>query len=293
MSHSTKPPRAQSRPANRSSAACAACRYKHHRCDGRRPACTRCVANSKECIYLPSRRRGNPNPRHPRFSSPEIVNEDPTQLSLQTIGDDNRNDGIVGNECPSPLLLNLYYDFFHAAHPCLLPRTYLDLLLTRDAALSLLRVICYIGSLFSLSVSSEERRQDVQEALAGIRARVRPITGFDVQAVLLYSIAIYWSNEPEHGTALLDEAIEMAVELGMNRKDFATQHGDGNPVLEESWRRTWWLFYITDAHIAGSTHVFPFRTGNIDKTVDLPCEEHEYESGVMEFAFPVISLRLN
>lgn len=133
----------------------------------------------------------------------------------------------------------------------------------------------------------------MQEALAGIRARVRPITGFDVQAVLLYSIAIYWSNEPEHGTALLDEAIEMAVELGMNRKDFATQHGDGNPVLEESWRRTWWLFYITDAHIAGSTHVFPFRTGNIDKTVDLPCEEHEYESGVMEFAFPVISLRLN
>lgn len=293
MSHSTKPPRAQSRPANRSSAACAACRYKHHRCDGRRPACTRCVANSKECIYLPSRRRGNPNPRHPRFSSPEIVNEDPAQFSLETIGDGSDNGGIVGNECPSPLLLNLYYDFFHAAHPCVLPRTYLDLLLTRDALRPLLRVICYIGSLFSLSVSSEERRQDVQEALAGIRARVRPITGFDVQAVLLYSIAIYWSNEPEHGTALLDEAIGMAVELGMNRKDFATQHGDGNPVLEESWRRTWWLFYITDAHIAGSTHVFPFRTGNIDKTVDLPCEEHEYESGVMEVAFPVISLRLN
>lgn len=293
MSSSTESSRAKSRPANRSSAACAVCRYKHHRCDGRRPACTRCVASAKECIYLPSRRRGNPKPRHPRLSLPEIVNGDFAQLGLQTVGSGNGNSRIEGGECPSPLLLDLYYDFFHAAHPCVLPRAYLDLFLARDVLRPLLRVICYIGSLFSVSVSSEERMQDVQEILAGIRARVRPITGFDVQAVLLYSIAIYWSNEPEHGTALLDEAIGMAVELGMNRKDFATQHGDGNPVLEESWRRTWWLFYITDAHIAGSTRVFPFRTSNIDKTVDLPCEEHEYESGVMTFAFPVLSLRLN
>ena len=293
MSSSTESPRAPIRPANRSSAACAACRYKHHRCDGRRPACTRCVASAKECIYLPSRRRGNPKPQHPRLSSPEIVNGDSAQIGLHAVdsgnGDRNGNGRIEGGECPIPLLLDLYYDFFHAAHPCVLPRAYLHMFPVRDVLRPLFRVICFIGSLFSVSVSSEERMQNVQETLAGIRARVRPITGFDVQAVLLYSIAIYWSNEPEHGTALLDEAIEMAVELGMHRKDFATRHGDGNPVLEESWRRTWWLFYITDAHIAGSTHVFPFRTSNIDKTVDLPCEEHEYESGVMAFAFPIIS----
>lgn len=134
--------------------------------------------------------------------------------------------------------------------------------------------------------------KEVQETLAGFRTRDRPITGFDVQALLLYSIAVYWSNDPDHGTVLLDEAIQMAVELGMNRKEFPVQHGNNNPVLEESWRRTWWLLYITDAHIAGSTHVFPFRTNNIDKTVDLPCEEHEYDSGVTMFVLPVEAPRI-
>lgn len=160
----------------------------------------------------------------------------------------------------NPILLDLYYDFFHAAHPCALPRSYLNLYLADNKIHLLLRAICYIGSLFSASVSSEKQQRGAQDALAGVRSRNRPITGLDVQALLLYSIAIYWCNEAEHGTALLDEAIQMAVELGMNRKEYAMQHKHDDPVLKESWRRTWWLFYITDAHIAGSTHTFPFRT---------------------------------
>lgn len=278
MSNSTKSSMPPARATNRLSVACAACRYKHHRCDGRKPACSRCVASAKECTYLPSRRRGNPKPRHPPLSLPDAANGHPTQ----SVSQDYLNGGIAEDDTFNSLLLNLYYDYFHAAHPCVLPRPYLDLLLGRDTHQLLSRVICYIGSLFSASISSEERKEDVQSALAGIRTRAQPITGFDVQVVLLYSVAIYWSNEPDNGTALLDEAIQMAVEIGMNRKEFATRHGDNNPVLEESWRRTWWLFYITDAHIAGSTHVFPFRTSSIDKTVNLPCEEHEYEVGVMK-----------
>lgn len=72
----------------------------------------------------------------------------------------------------------------------------------------------------------------------------------------------------------------MALDLGMNRSDFATQHRRNDPILEESWRRTWWEVYITDAHIAGSTHTYPFRTTGIQMDVRLPCEEEEYESGV-------------
>lgn len=276
MSNSAKPCMPPAKVSNRLSVACTACRYKHHRCDGRKPACSRCVAGAKECTYLPSRRRGNPKPRHPPISSPDEAEADLTQSIFQ----DHPSGRLTEDDTPNSQLLNLYYNYFHAAHPCVLPRLYLDLFLGRDALQPLFRVICYIGSLFSPSIYSEERKEDVQSALAGIRTRERPITGFDIQAVLLYSVAVYWSNEPEHGTALLDEAIQMAVEIGMNRKEFATQYGNNNPVLEESWRRTWWLFYITDAHIAGSTHVFPFRTSSIDKTVDLPCEEHEYEFGV-------------
>ncbi|KAJ6091560.1 hypothetical protein N7467_003529 [Penicillium canescens] len=107
----------------------------------------------------------------------------------------------------------------------------------------------------------------------------RSLTAFDVQAVLLYSIVVYWCNEPDRGVELLDEAIRMAVSIGMNRKESSQTYGHGDSFLEESLRRTWWVIYITDAHIAGSTHTYPFRTSSIDITTDLPCEEDEYESG--------------
>lgn len=95
-------------------------------------------------------------------------------------------------------------------------------------------------------------------------------------------IAIYWCNEPDTGVELLDEAIRLALELGMNRRDFAQENSQNDPILAESWRRTWWQIYITDAHIAGSTHKYPFRCSHIEMTVDLPCEEVHYASGVSE-----------
>lgn len=42
------------------------------------------------------------------------------------------------------------------------------------------------------------------------------------------------------------------------------------------------MIYITDAHIAGSTHTFPTETGTVQMTTDLPCEEQHYESGVSD-----------
>ena len=36
--------------------ACTYCRYKHLRCDGKSPTCSRCRADGRECQYLKSRR---------------------------------------------------------------------------------------------------------------------------------------------------------------------------------------------------------------------------------------------
>lgn len=66
----------------------------------------------------------------------------------------------------------------------------------------------------------------------------------------------------------------------MHRAEFASQHGQGDPVLEESWRRTWWSIYITDAHISGNAHSYSTQTGAAQITAELPCEEQQYESGV-------------
>jgi hypothetical protein len=40
------------------------------------------------------------------------------------------------------------------------------------------------------------------------------------------------------------------------------------------------MVYITDAHIAGSTHTFPSQKSNVEITTGLPREEQQYESGV-------------
>jgi hypothetical protein len=155
-------------------------------------------------------------------------------------------------------------------------------LITEPETLQLLVLVMQcIGAIFAVGpLSSNSPVTRVEDFLACFRRRQSSFTGFDVQAVLLFSISVYWCDEITQGLKFLDEAIRMALELGMNQKSFSAQYGQKDPVLEESWRRTWWMIYIADAHIAGSTHTYPLRTIHIPVTVDMPCEEYNYESGV-------------
>lgn len=276
--------------ASRSSLACAPCRYKHLRCDGKKPVCTRCSVDKKECTYHASRRRGNPRPRPSQESSTTTLSEsspapafdDQGCFNLLPSATFNTNHVDSSQATSESITLGLYYEFFHSAHPCVLPRQSLNKYSKGQEIQPLLLVMNYIGSLFATSTSMESLQQEIQNYLVSLRSRTRSVTGFDVQAVLLYSITIYWCNEPDTGVDLLDETIRLALELGINRQEFAQENSRGDPILAESWRRTWWQIYITDAHIAGSTHKFPFRTSNIEMTVDLPCEELDYELGVSE-----------
>lgn len=43
------------------------------------------------------------------------------------------------------------------------------------------------------------------------------------------------------------------------------------------------MIYITDAHIAGSTHTYPTETGAVQIMTALPCEEQYFESGVCQW----------
>jgi hypothetical protein len=143
----------------------------------------------------------------------------------------------------------------------------------------LVQVMRFIGSLYSPKTWSGPLEDLVKAELA---LQQPYTTGFEVQALILYSIALYWCNDTQKSRELLDLATTKAFSLGMNRKEFATDHSGGDPVLAESWRRTWWQLYLTDAHIASSTHATRFGTSQRDvaATVDLPCEESEYCSGV-------------
>jgi len=176
-------------------------------------------------------------------------------------------------------LLELYYTFFHKAHPCALPPQSMRRRLDKDpeSVKLLMLVMSFIGSLYAPSISSDPLEKQLRMELG---YRQRQATGFTVQALLLYSIAVYWNNEIERSLELLDRAICMALDLGMHHREFALVHGEGDPVLEECWRRTWWQLYIDDMHIASSNHILSWKTSCVVTNVELPCEEDEYEAMV-------------
>ncbi|KAJ0419659.1 hypothetical protein BJY00DRAFT_313804 [Aspergillus carlsbadensis] len=178
-------------------------------------------------------------------------------------------------------LLSLYYTYFHGAHPCVLPQWSLRLraALQPETLDLLMPVLQYIGSLYTPSIDSSPLETKLLDTLAALRCAGSTYSPFDIQALLLYSVAVYWSDEIPRALDLLDEVIASAVKIGMNRAGFDTAHGEGDPILEESWRRTWWVLYLTASHVSGSTHTFPCKVDGISVSVRLPCEEGVYEAG--------------
>jgi hypothetical protein len=295
----------------RVSLACVQCRSRHLRCDAATPVCARCVREGSECTYLKSRRGGRARGKRdvPAIPSPlpsiqsNLPKPIPTNLlgqgSLPSLTPDHFESSSAATSnlgaddylgwfpaCDSGSLtraplLELYYTYFHSAQPCALPLRFLRQKESENppGIKLLVNVLQFIGSLYAPKVKSGPLEELVKASLR----ESRPIpNGFEVQALVLYSIAVYWCDEIERARGLLDEAIRKAIALGMNYQAFASKNSNGDPVLAESWRRTWWQLYSTDAHIASSSHVPHFGTSQriITCTVELPCEEDEYYSGV-------------
>ena len=297
--------------------ACIQCRSRKVRCDATLPACNRCVADDKTCEYQKSRRGGRP--RRPTGALLQVAVNDTSAGSKSKMAKGSRAstgsnspghssarcsthsvcDSFDNGACSEPLPLNgvslsrgqvdqllaQYYTFFHASHPCVLPRWSLQARMMSEPAISehLLPVLLYIGSIFTHSIETTPLAEAASQAIRAGRANAQCPNAYHVQALLLYSIAVYWSNEQEKGRELLDGAIESAFSIGMHYKDFAVQNGYGDPLLEESWRRTWWQMHVTDVHISGSTHTYKGLSMSFTATAELPCEERDYESGVSIF----------
>ncbi|KAF9871443.1 C6 zinc finger protein [Colletotrichum karsti] len=100
-----------------------------------------------------------------------------------------------------------------------------------------------------------------------------------VQSRLLYSIALFWYNFKDESKQQMDVAIRVAVDIKMFHADFAKSHSFGDPVMAECWRRTWWMLFVIDAYYAGTLGTMNFTVVDVEATVELPCDEGEYESG--------------
>ena len=178
-------------------------------------------------------------------------------------------------------LTDLFYEYFWPAFPIVLPQQFFQLRNTLEGSgleeLSL--VMQWIGSLYTSYCPSETYYQAASEAIS---SPLLPRTPFNVQAAMLLAIAQRHGPEAMRSESrkTLDFAILLALELDMNRRDFARLWGEGNPVLEESWRRTWYILSFADQHFAMVMNTPIYQLADLPSDVELPCDDEFYITGV-------------
>lgn len=174
-------------------------------------------------------------------------------------------------------LVTSYYKHFHKFHPFLPPRKALVRIhndATNDFDLApVVAVMRLVGHIYTAQELSPQLRDHAEICIA----QASPKHAVLVQCHLLYSVALFWYNSKAEANREIRTAVELAVDLKMFRREFANDHGAKDPVLMECLRRTWWMLYIVDAYYAGTLGTMNFAVFDIDATVDLPCEEWEYE----------------
>lgn len=142
-----------------------------------------------------------------------------------------------------------------------------------DSVSFLLPVVRYIGSHYCLKTAPD----DLEELVFAGACGQLPMTPQSVLGLLLLSIAALGDMKFDYQNGWLDRAISMAFAIGMQHRTFAESSHD--PVLAECYRRIFWGLYLVD-----SMRVIREPSGRLLLretlgTVDLPCEEWEYETG--------------
>jgi hypothetical protein len=295
--------------------ACVQCRSKHLKCDGLSP-CTRCSSNSFECVYVRSR-RGFKGPRrngvqsktpsvvdrscplvHPNGNVPSGLATPPDHRLMTLPGSVDLPLFDIGQELvsfePKPLpsgldlrerCLEAFFYHFHPAHPFVLPRDTFYLLRKERPIDHLEACMRYVGSFYVPQAPTVALGLEAERSVYHPDCRK---DGVRVQAMLILSIGLDGYTYQEKALQILIDAQALALELGMNKREYAYMNGGGSEVLSESWRRTWWELYLVDGMIAGVHQKSSFPMKDIPADVALPCEEKEYASGVGDIQHTVI-----
>lgn len=294
--------------------ACKQCRTRHVKCDATQPICNRCRRDGKECIYQKSRRGGLDRAalarRRERLaaeaaqreaetyqtsaSSPSdgqsedhqtsrLLNSVDASLSTLQFVDQNLASTQVSFQVSEERLLDIFYENYWPGCPVTLPLNQLNQRrLTQNHGMqNLLPVMHWLGSVFAPWAMADSHYEIARKAM---ESPSLPRTPWSVQALMLYAGAQRHCNRTPEAQRMLDLATGIALELRMNTKEFAVAYGEGDPFLEESWRRTYCFLVLHDQHFAIMAINPIFATMNSLNLVDLPCEDEDYISGVSDFA---------
>lgn len=309
----------QQRTGKRVSLACTQCRVKHIRCDAIKPTCGRCQQEQQDCYYPSSKRGGLTKAslaqararktaieRKNGLQGAAVTLDAPDPASRSTHSSDSTSSP-YGSSASIPtalhtnvdfesadesmdMFIKMYYKCFHRYHPCVLPAArlhqYFDNPIFHDQLLPVMSAIRFIGSLYARSPFSETLLKETDSDIA--KARQDSLQSpFVVQALLLYSVALYWSEDDGKAREAMDLALETALQLGMNRSSFATDVAPNDTLLQECFRRTWWQIYIIDAAYAAIERSPTFTAQGVVSEVNLPCSEDDYERGVRSLIDPL------
>ncbi|KAH7012517.1 uncharacterized protein B0I36DRAFT_339522 [Microdochium trichocladiopsis] len=132
----------------------------------------------------------------------------------------------------------------HPAHPFLLPQARYN----QDEGVfprHLKHAMCFVASHHATMSATEKQR--FSDASNAIFAPGVPQDAYKVQTLVLLTLAAYARFEREQGAQALNAAISTAYEIGLDSDTYGQDH---DPLLRESWRRTWWELYTVTGLIS-------------------------------------------
>jgi hypothetical protein len=176
--------------------------------------------------------------------------------------------------------ISSFYFYFFRSHPFCLPRPRLLGVFKERRAPLLEFAVHYVGSSYVLALPTQTYREALDRM---IMSHNYPKDGYSVQALLLFAITLHANNDVPRSAQVFGIAQALTLEIGMHRNDYSMIHGQNDPVLEESWRRTWWSMYTANGMLTAVNPGVQFRLKDIATDVYLPCTTDQYVSGQIPY----------
>ncbi|KAG9228510.1 hypothetical protein BJ875DRAFT_526514 [Amylocarpus encephaloides] len=288
--------------------ACMSCRSRHLKCD-RMPVCTRCSTQGTPCTYSKSRRghraRGFHSKQTSSTNSPikaivgdskpknldvlgiasvPVVEDEPFSSLLEfplATANPNLDDLYTRRSYPNyhEQCIDGFFQYFYHAHPFLPPRHQLLQILQTNPVNHLQTAMYYVGSRYVYGQSQSSFALEFESYLRPESAG--PKDASMVQAMLLFALGLDTDNNQARAVEVLIKAQSLAMELGMNQREYAILNGRGSALCEESLRRTWWELYVVSILVAGFHGKDIFYSRSLVSTVPVPCEATEFASGII------------
>ncbi|KXJ85113.1 hypothetical protein Micbo1qcDRAFT_224684 [Microdochium bolleyi] len=219
--------------------ACLACREKHLKCGGQSPVCQRCREGGLICTYVESRRGRRAAPTRPAAATmtPTVTAQSPFPVGFDLSGQlDLREQALAVPGAMMPQAARLQQPAVASNRDTAsTEERKLIGLYNQDEGVfprHLKHAMCFVASHHATMSATEKQR--FSNASNAIFAPGVPQDAYKVQTLVLLTLAAYARFEREQGAQALNAAISQ----------------DHDPLLRESWRRTWWELYTVTGLIS-------------------------------------------